>query len=290
MSAAAAGATGTSPTKQGNGNGSKRPHEEQPLNTPADGKGTGPPPSKTSKANSSEDKKKDEVQPTPASGGGRAVVPVKAEGAQPTDSERVEAECLRSLGMAVGTRLEVMWLLEDDDKSVEKWWGCSVAGAKTGERDEEEGRPVFTLHYDAYEAFEEADHDVCFVDRYRLVHLEDGAEMTWKREGEEVDREAVLASLADEDVNLQEVMAAQEEEDANEGAESVETRSMKAIAQLPPHQQAAMTAGYRRMADVIKEHLRAKITRTGGETVVSEADVENMFRDVRGSGGSSGSF
>lgn len=49
-------------------------------------------------------------------------------------------------------------------------------------------------------------------------------------------------------------------------------------------------AGYRRMADVIKEHLRAKMTRTGGETVVSEADVENMFRDVRGSGGSSGSF
>lgn len=46
-----------------------------------------------------------------------------------------------------------------------KWWGCSIAGAKTAERDEEEGRPVFTLHYDAYQAFEEADHDVCFVDR-----------------------------------------------------------------------------------------------------------------------------
>lgn len=29
--------------------------------------------------------------------------------------------------------------------------------------------------------------------------------MTWKREGQEVDREAVLASLANEDVNLQEV-------------------------------------------------------------------------------------
>lgn len=119
MSSAAAGATRTSPTKQGNGNGSKRPHEEQPLDTPADGKGTGPPASKMSKPNSSEDKKKDEVQPTPASGGG-VIVPVKAEGAQPTDSERVEAECLQSLGLAVGTRLEVMWLLEDDDKSVEK--------------------------------------------------------------------------------------------------------------------------------------------------------------------------
>ena len=37
------------------------------------------------------------------------------------------------------------------------------------------------------------------------MHLEDGAEMTWKREGQEVDREAVLASLAGEDVDLQEV-------------------------------------------------------------------------------------
>ncbi|CAM9165934.1 unnamed protein product [Ectocarpus fasciculatus] len=284
MSSAAGGATGTSSIKQGNDKGSKRPHAEQTLDTPADDNGTGPPASKASKPNSSGDKKKDEAQPTPAAGAGEVVVPVKAEGAQPTDSERVEAECLRSLGLAVGTRLEVMWLLEDDDKSVEKWWGCSVAGAKTGERDEEEGRPVFTLHYDAYEAFEEADHDVCFVDRYRLVHLEDGAEMTWKREGEEVDREAVLASLADEDVNLQEVMAAQEEEDAAEGAESVETRSMNAIAELPQHQQVAMLAGYRRMADVIKEHLRAKLMQSGGETVVSEADVQNMFRDVRGSG------
>lgn len=32
-------------------------------------------------------------------------------------------------------------------------------------------------------------------------------------------------------------MAAQEEEDAAEGAESVETRSMNAIAELPQHQQ-----------------------------------------------------
>lgn len=79
-----------------------------------------------------------------------------------------------------------------------------MAGAKTGERDDS-GRPVFTLHYDSYQAFEEADHDVSFEDKYRLLHLEDGAEMTWKREGEEVDREAVMASLGDEAVDLQEV-------------------------------------------------------------------------------------
>lgn len=88
-----------------------------------------------------------------------------------------------------------------------KWWGCSVTGPVKGERDES-GVPVFTLHYDAFEAFEEADHNVTFVDKYRLIHLEDGAEMTWKKEGHEVDREALMASLADEDVDLQEVYPA----------------------------------------------------------------------------------
>ncbi|CAM9485879.1 unnamed protein product [Laminaria digitata] len=185
--------------------------------------------------------------------------------------------------------MEVMWVLEDDDKSVEKWWGCSVTGAKTGERggDEGEALPVFTLHYDAFQAFEEADHDVCFVDKYRLLHLEDGAEMTWKVEGGEVDREAVMASLSGEDVDLQEVIAAQNEEDADEGGESIETQSMNALAQLPHHQQMAMAAGYRRMADVVKEHLRAKM-QGGGDAVVSAADVENMFRDVRAGVGGNG--
>lgn len=64
---------------------------------------------------------------------------------------------------------------------------------------------MFTLHYDAYQTFEEANHDVCFLDKYRLLHLEDGAEMTWKKEGEEVDREAVIASLAGEAIDLKEV-------------------------------------------------------------------------------------
>lgn len=38
----------------------------------------------------------------------------------PTDSERIEAEELSSLGLTVGARLEVMWLLEDDESSTEK--------------------------------------------------------------------------------------------------------------------------------------------------------------------------
>lgn len=64
---------------------------------------------------------------------------------------------------------------------------------------------MFTLHYDAFQSFEEADHDVSFTDKYRLLHLEDGAEMTWKKEGEEIDREAVMKCLAEEAVDLQEV-------------------------------------------------------------------------------------
>lgn len=105
--------------------------------------------------------------------------------------------------------------------TIVQWWGCSLAGAKTGQRDEAEGRPIFTLHYDAYEGFEEADHDVCFVDKYRLIHLEDGAEMTWKIEGQEVDRDAVLASLGDEAVDLQEVSYCFLLRDVAEGAEEI---------------------------------------------------------------------
>lgn len=104
-------AAGTAAEQQ-EGKGTKRGPEEtmeKRENEPANGGDqTGPPPTKTAKPN-----------PSPSAGG--AVVEVKAEGTgTTTDSERVEAEALGSLGLAVGTRLEVMWLLEDDDKSVEK--------------------------------------------------------------------------------------------------------------------------------------------------------------------------
>lgn len=46
-----------------------------------------------------------------------------------------------------------------------------------------------------------------------------------------------------------------------------------------------MAAGFRRMTDVVKEHLRAKMAKQdGGEVVVSAEDVHNMFREVRAGG------
>lgn len=107
---------GTTAERQG-GKGTKRAPEEEretQQDEPVNGDETGPPPTKTAKPNPSPG---EDMSP-PAPGG--VVVAVKAEGTGPTDSERVEAEALSSLGLAVGTRLEVMWLLEDDDKSVEK--------------------------------------------------------------------------------------------------------------------------------------------------------------------------
>lgn len=107
-----AGKTAEQPGGKGTKRGPEEAKEKQETE-PADGDQTGPPPTKTAKPN-----------PSPAveemAAGGGVAVAVKAEGAAPTDSERVEAEALSSLGLAVGTRLEVMWLLEDDDKSVEK--------------------------------------------------------------------------------------------------------------------------------------------------------------------------
>lgn len=103
-----AGTTAEQPGGKGTKRGPEEAKEKQETE-PADGDQTGPPPTKTAKPN-----------PSPAVDMGGVAVAVKAEGAAPTDSERVEAEALSSLGLAVGTRLEVMWLLEDDDKSVEK--------------------------------------------------------------------------------------------------------------------------------------------------------------------------
>lgn len=110
--------------REGTGKGTKRSPEEQPESQVTSGNDIGPPTTKIAKPNppaSDEDKNQEaQAATTTASTGAGAVVTVKPQGAGPTDSERVEAEALRSLGLGVGTRLEVMWLLEDDDKSVEK--------------------------------------------------------------------------------------------------------------------------------------------------------------------------
>lgn len=44
-------------------------------------------------------------------------------------------------------------------------------------------------------------------------------------------------SVPPTDLNFSQVIAAQNEEDADEGGESIETQSMNALAQLPHHQQ-----------------------------------------------------
>lgn len=97
-------------TEQQERKGTKRAPEEnideKLADGPTNGGETGPPPTKAAKPNLSPG---EDMKP-----------PVTAQGTGPTDSERVEAEALNSLGLAVGVRLEVMWLLEDDDKSVEK--------------------------------------------------------------------------------------------------------------------------------------------------------------------------
>lgn len=107
-------AAATTPSATGEQQSSKRASEND--STIQDGVDGGPPPAKVAKPSSSsaddEDKKLD------------VKVALKGEGegsrSRPTDSERVEEEALRSVGLAVGSRLEVMWVLEDDDKSVEK--------------------------------------------------------------------------------------------------------------------------------------------------------------------------
>ena len=95
--------------------GVKRAPEQQEQNI----EDIRPPPSKISKQNPDDEDSSKLDSSLNSVHSEESEVAVKA-GKVPTDSERVEAEALSSLGLTVEERLEVMWLLEDDESSVEK--------------------------------------------------------------------------------------------------------------------------------------------------------------------------
>lgn len=114
---------GPEAAKEDTSKGTKRSPEEQSEGKAASGAEISPPAPKTAKPNpppADEDKTEKATAAGAAAAAVGAVVAGKPQNAGPTDSERVEAEALSSLGLGVGTRLEVMWLLEEDEKSVEK--------------------------------------------------------------------------------------------------------------------------------------------------------------------------
>lgn len=61
-----------------------------------------------------------EHTPVPAAEPGAACDTTTTTATVMSDSERVEAEALNVVGLSVGDRLEVMWILEEDGKSTEK--------------------------------------------------------------------------------------------------------------------------------------------------------------------------
>lgn len=121
------GAAGPAPSATGEQQGAKRAPEEHDTNQ--DGVAGGPPPAKVAKPSSGDDEDSKQLDVKAALNGQESCQQQKVTmgegggsggGSGPTDSERVEAEALRSVGLAVGSRLEVMWVLEEDDKSTEK--------------------------------------------------------------------------------------------------------------------------------------------------------------------------
>ena len=112
-------AAAPTPTATGEQQGSKRAPEKDSSNQ--DGVDGGPPPAKVAKPGSaSADDEDAKLDVKAALKGQDKKDAVEGSRSGPTDSERVEEEALRSVGLAVGSRMEVMWVLEDDDKSVEK--------------------------------------------------------------------------------------------------------------------------------------------------------------------------
>jgi hypothetical protein len=187
-----------------------------------------------------------------------------------------------------GDRIEVLWIIErndeDDDRkaalastanaapseSEERWWGARVL-LRDGES------TTYTLQYDAYKEFPSAEVDVSLVGPHTLRDRESGGDvMRWKIEGTEFEEE----DDANCTVSMRDIVAAQEEVDAEEGEVAGDVM-MAALNTLPVLQQTELALKYRSFADELKSELSKLTSERGPGHIVNEADIQALFAKIR---------
>jgi hypothetical protein len=183
-----------------------------------------------------------------------------------------------------GNRIDVLWVIERNDEDMsalsdpvvapsqteERWWGARVL------RRDGEG-PGYTLLYDAYKEFPPAEVEVTLLGPHELSDKESGGDvMRWRMEGTELDVDDEI----DQTVSMCDVVAAQDEVDAEEGVVAGDVM-MAALNSLPMLQQAEMAIKYRSFADELKDELGKLTAERGPGHVVSEADIRKMFAKIR---------
>jgi len=116
---------------------------------------------------------------------------------EPTEFKKTGNELLESVGTGLGARVEIKWLLHDDEtnEDVIEWYKGRIM--KEDEpydiRDVEVGEvlkvPSHILEYDADGEFESEKRRVCFISPHGLYDVVDGALQCWRLEGETFDDE-----------------------------------------------------------------------------------------------------
>ena len=184
---------------------------------------------------------------------------------------------------AIGSRIEVMWKIEDSGTEQERWWGATVQDC-TNETVGQKANgkycdyKVYVLLYDPYDIFAEETAHVAFIADSALVDLsmvddENGGVLDWRVEG------TTGTQNGDESVGMAEI--ARDYETVARQVGLAEDADLQALGQFSAHVQGQLAVGYRNFADNVKRMLGELMAQKPEGYVVTEADVHDIFARLR---------
>lgn len=211
-------------------------------------------------------------------------------------------------GLSIGAKIEVKWLITPKDENgnegqpFSKWWGATVHAADEerkegtneleeaagsvpaavgdqpsqetvcGEDAKHEGEHTYLLKYEAGEGFEAESTKISFFSDHYIVDMETGAEMAFRKEGE--DWEPPPEEDEDEDEGRGAAENGRAQRTQNLGFLSNDALNL--IDGMDPRQQRAVAAGFQEMMEAFREVAERK--GPGGE--VTSEDVAGVFRNL----------
>ena len=199
---------------------------------------------------------------------------------------------------APGTRVAVRWVVETDGDAPEggagaedapaaqrfHWWGATVGDAEGDAAGDAAAR---TLRYDAFGAFAATTAPVRFPEAKpagecgTLFDCEVRDQLAWRLEDETC--EPADDNGDDGVTSLRQLVQDQDDVDQEAGdGQTVLGLGMQAMSELPMTQQQRFAAGYRIMADRLKDALSELVTKNGEGYVVTAEDMHSIIAELRG--------
>lgn len=180
---------------------------------------------------------------------------------------------------SAGTRIEVRWQVEDDDKTETVWWKATVARIQPAQAEVPHQAPA-VVRYQAFRDFEEETVEVVFTADRRLYHRDSqDTVLRWRFEGDqhsdsEGDEEGDMVLDAN-DLNQHEELL---ERELGVSAEDVMRQQLQ---NYPPDQQRQLASGARDFVDHFRQHLGHLAQASGGNHTVTANDIHGIFASLR---------